>query len=179
MPWTEVYLDGRKLGMTPMQRVVIPSGRQELERYDDVMAYLAIRIGADEGRWSNLKRLIIGKVCSENVTPAINECPVVSKLVEDAETLSVVEQSDFIGRILFFREHLQDLIVSETFQDFEEGTGTHERVFEAIEYSLQQDLAIRVRLDELDSPRGFLDLQNYLDRAQWQKNKNAETMGAG
>ena len=62
------------------------SGRQELERYDDVMAYLAIRIGADEGRWSNLKQLIIDEVCSENITPAINECPVVSKLVEDAET---------------------------------------------------------------------------------------------
>lgn len=93
-------------------------------------------------------------------------------LVEDAETLSVAGQSDFIRRILFFREHLQDIVVSEAFRAFEEGTGTYERVFEEIEHSLQDDLGIEVELDELDSPRGFLDLQNYLDRAEWQKNKS-------
>jgi hypothetical protein len=93
-------------------------------------------------------------------------------LVEDAETLSVAGQSEFIRKILFFREHLQDTIVSEAFHAFEEGTGTHEPVFEEVEHFLQDDLGIDIKLAELDSPRGFLDLQNYLDRAQWQKNKS-------
>lgn len=93
-------------------------------------------------------------------------------LVEDAETLSVTSQSNFIRQILFFRDHLQDTIVSEAFRSFEEGASTHEPVFEEIEHSLRSDLGIEIKLDELDSPRGFLDLQNYLDRAEWQKNKS-------
>ncbi len=93
-------------------------------------------------------------------------------LVEDAETLSVTGQSDFIRQILFFRDHLQETLISESFRAFEEGSGSHEAVFEGVERYLQIDLGIEIKLDELDSPREFLDLQNYLDRAQWQKNKS-------
>jgi hypothetical protein len=40
---------------------------------------------------------------------------------------------------------------------------------------LQNDLGIELELDELESPRDFLDLQNYLDRVEWQKYKSLTT----
>lgn len=96
-------------------------------------------------------------------------------LVEDAETLTVVGQSEFVRQILYFRENLQQILVSDEFHAFELGERTHEGIFESIELYLQNDLGIELKLDELDSPRDFLDLQNYLDRVEWQKYKSLTT----
>ena len=96
-------------------------------------------------------------------------------LVEDAETLAVVGQSEFIRKILFFRESLQKILISQEFQAFESGDRTHHEIFEMIETSLRNDLGIELKLDDLESPRGYLSLQNYLDRAQWQKYKSLTT----
>ena len=96
-------------------------------------------------------------------------------LVEDAETLTVVGQSDFIRQILYFRESLQKLLISEEFDEFTRGERSHERIFEMIEESLYSDLGIELDLDELEPPRDFLDLQNYLDRVEWQKYKSTAT----
>lgn len=97
-------------------------------------------------------------------------------LVEDAETLTVVGQSQFIRQVLYFREHLQQLLVSEEFQAFERGERNHDGIFENIEVTLRDDLGIELVLDSLESPRDVLDLQNYLDRAEWQKNKSLTTV---
>jgi len=96
-------------------------------------------------------------------------------LVEDAETLTVTGQSEFVRQILFFRENLQGILVSEEFQAFERGERTYEDTFERIENYLQDDLGIELKFDELESPRGFLDLQNYVDRVEWQKYKSLTT----
>lgn len=39
------------------------------------------------------------------------------------------------------------------------------------------DLGTALKLDELESPREYLDLQNYLDRVEWQKQKSLTTEG--
>lgn len=59
-----------------------PEGRLELDQYDDVLAYLAIRVGcgSDEVRWLDLKQRLLNRAReSEGMEP------VVSKLLQDAE----------------------------------------------------------------------------------------------
>ncbi|MCP4901270.1 MAG: hypothetical protein GY906_30235 [bacterium] len=96
-------------------------------------------------------------------------------LVEDAETLTMRGQSEFITKILYFRDHLQDLLVSEEVRAFENGESDHREIFEAIELNLHDDLGIDLKLDELEPPRDYLDLQNYVDRAVWQRYKSLTT----
>ena len=96
-------------------------------------------------------------------------------LVEDAETLTVRGQSEFVRQLPFFREHLQEILVSDGFRAFERGEATHEEIFERVELDLRTDLGIVLDLDELESPRGFLELQNYLDRVEWQRHKSLTT----
>lgn len=96
-------------------------------------------------------------------------------LVEDAETLTVVGQSKFVGKVLYFRESLQRILISQEFEAFERGEITYDKIFELIETSLSSDLEIELTLDDLESPRGYLSLQNYLDRAEWQKYKSMTT----
>lgn len=96
-------------------------------------------------------------------------------LVEDAETLTTVTQSDFIKQILYFRDNLKKLLVSEDYESFKRGKASHEEIFTTIEHHLKKDLNIHVKLAELPSPRDFTDLQNYLDRAEWQAYKNKTT----
>jgi len=96
-------------------------------------------------------------------------------LVEDAETLSTKRQTAFIQKILFFRDHLKELLVSEDYHQFLDGQASYPDILIAIESLLEQDLDISIALEDLDSPRDFKDLENYLDRAEWQIYKSATT----
>jgi len=96
-------------------------------------------------------------------------------LVEDAETLTTRSQSDFIRRILHFRDKLRDLLSSETYQSFEAGQRSHLEIFKEIEVNLESVLGIAVKLDGLPPPRDYKDLKNYLDRAEWQAFKSKTT----
>lgn len=93
-------------------------------------------------------------------------------LVEDAETLTTSGQSDFVQKILYFRDDLQNLLVSEEFNKFSKGRLGYQEIYSRIEHLLQTDLQIKVEFDNLQSPRDFSDLQNYLDRAEWQAYKS-------
>ena len=93
-------------------------------------------------------------------------------LVEDAETLTTKTQSDFIKNILYFREKLRGLLVSENFKSFELGKLTYLDIFKIIESDLQSALGISLNLNTLPPPRDFLDLKNYIDRAEWQRYKS-------
>ena len=42
-------------------------------------------------------------------------------LVEDAETLSIRDQSEFIRKLLYFRDHLKALLLSDEFAQFRQG----------------------------------------------------------
>lgn len=93
-------------------------------------------------------------------------------LVEDAETLTTQTQSDFIRQILYFRDKLRALLVSEAYRSFEAGTLSHLEIFKRIETDLQSELDIAVDLDTLPPPRDYKNFQNYLDRAEWQAFKS-------
>ena len=94
-------------------------------------------------------------------------------LVEDAETLTIETQSDFIQSLLYFRDHLKALLVSEEFDAFTEGQLSKGEIFSVIEAHLQSDLNLTIDLDSLSPPRDFTDLGNYLDRAEWQGYKSS------
>ena len=93
-------------------------------------------------------------------------------LVEDAETLSIKDQSDFIRKILYFRDHLQALLLSDEFAQFRQGRMPHTAIYRIIEADLKADLGLSVDLASLAPPRDFANLQNYLDRAEWQAYKS-------
>jgi len=93
-------------------------------------------------------------------------------LVEDAETLSLETQPAFIKKILFFRDHLRELIVSPGFVAFEAGDTDHSGIFTAMEAMLKADLGMDMKLMDLAPPRDFSDPKNYTDRAQWQAYKS-------
>lgn len=96
-------------------------------------------------------------------------------LVEDAETLTISSQSEFIRNILFFRDHLKDLIVSKDFTDYENGDISHKEILKIIEKHLAEDLDIKISLEKLGSPRDFKNVKNYIERAEWQKHKSSTT----
>ena len=93
-------------------------------------------------------------------------------LVEDAETLTVTEQSDFIRNILYFRDHLKELLVSDDFKSFNHGQIYYSEIYGKIEESLKADLNISLDFNSLPPPRDFYNFQNYLDRAEWQAFKS-------
>ncbi len=93
-------------------------------------------------------------------------------LVEDIETLTITTQSEFLKKILFFRDHLKEILVSDSFSSFTQGESTYLEIFKQIEKYLQTDLDLSIELGALSSPRDFSNLQNYLDRAEWQAFKS-------
>jgi hypothetical protein len=99
-------------------------------------------------------------------------------LVEDAETLTVTEQSDFIRKLLYFRDHLRELLVSEDFASFNRGQLPYSEIYKKIKEALKADLDISLDFNSLASPRDFSNLQNYLDRAEWQTYKSKTTQDA-
>lgn len=93
-------------------------------------------------------------------------------LVEDAETLTITEQSDFILKLLYFRDHLKELLVSKDFISFNRGEIPYLEIYKRIEEALKADLDISLELNSLPPPRDFSNLQNYIDRAEWQAFKS-------
>ncbi len=93
-------------------------------------------------------------------------------LVEDAETLTSTVQSDFIKRVLYFRDNLRKLLLSQEYKSFKLGKTDHMGIFTKIEADLKSDLNISLDLNKLPPPRDLSNLKNYLDRAEWQAFKS-------
>lgn len=96
-------------------------------------------------------------------------------LVEDAETLTTTTQTDFIQKILYFRDNLKELLVAQDYESFKLDRKNYLDIFEIIESHLKTDLNISLQLANLSSPRDFSSLKNYLDRAEWQVYKSKTT----
>ena len=94
-------------------------------------------------------------------------------LVEDAETLTITTQTDFITKLLYFRDNLKTILISDLFISYNQGQVKYIEIFKKIESFLKSDLEISLDLDTLSSPRDFSNLQNYLDRAEWQSYKSS------
>ncbi len=94
-------------------------------------------------------------------------------LVEDGETLYYARQDDFVKRVIYFRDDLRELIESPLMARYLRGEASYPEVYARIEAALNKRLDLALKLAELDPPRDFSDIQNYLDRIEWQKNKDA------
>jgi len=93
-------------------------------------------------------------------------------LVEDAETLTITAQSDFIKKILYFRDSLRKILLSQEYKSFKLGKTNHMDILRKIEADLKIDLNISLDLNKLPPPRDLSNLKNYLDRAEWQAFKS-------
>lgn len=96
----------------------------------------------------------------------------VISLTEDGETLFYKQQSPFIQKILFFREHLRELLMSESFKNFKGGKDDAEIIFKQIDQCITSDLSMNLRLENIKPPRDLLKLENYAERAKWQYYKS-------
>jgi hypothetical protein len=101
----------------------------------------------------------------------------VTALTEDAETLTVRDQPEFVAQSLFLRDHLRDLLASKLYQDYEAGRAPAGEVFKVIEKHLLEDMGIKADLANMAPPRDFLELKNYSDRVRWQYYKSASSRG--
>jgi len=89
-------------------------------------------------------------------------------MTEDAETLKAPEAGSFMGRLLYCRDHLRDLLRSPLYKDFEAGKATYRDVFKRMEAILAEDLNISIDLESAPPPRNLLKPRNYVQRAVWQ-----------
>ncbi|MBI5745307.1 MAG: hypothetical protein HY952_12260 [Elusimicrobia bacterium] len=96
-------------------------------------------------------------------------------LTEDAETLTVKGQPEFVAQSLYFRDHLRALLESGLYRDYLAGKVAQAEVFKALEKYLLDDMGIKADLANMAPPRNFLELKNYADRARWQYYKTTST----
>ena len=96
-------------------------------------------------------------------------------LTEDAETLTMAGQPVFVGKVLYFREHLKDLLESADYARYLAGKIPAEDILRRMQVYAKEDLAIEVDLVNLPPARNFLDLNNYVQRARWQYYKSSAT----
>jgi hypothetical protein len=94
------------------------------------------------------------------------------ELVEDAETLTARGQPQFPIKMLTFRDHLRELQASPLYEDFRAGRQGWKAVLKAVAVRLRTDLGLTYDFETLAPPRNLTDLQNYLDRAEWQYYKS-------
>lgn len=96
----------------------------------------------------------------------------VISLTEDGETLFFNQQTPFIQKILYFRDHLRELLKSESFKEFKGGKENADKIFKQIDQYISSDLSMDIQLESITTPRNFLKLENYAERAKWQYYKS-------
>lgn len=94
-------------------------------------------------------------------------------LVEDAETLSVREQSDFIKKILYLRDDLANLLASKIYSEFEQGQRPYSDILAEMDKLIKNDVGLQIETGRLEKPRDYKKLENYVERAEWQYNKSS------
>jgi hypothetical protein len=94
-------------------------------------------------------------------------------LVEDAETLTERNQSEFSLKMLLFRDHLREILGSKLYDDFKQGKKDWRVVLKIVSDYLKSDLELNYDFETLGPPRNLSHLENYLQRAEWQYYKNS------
>ena len=90
------------------------------------------------------------------------------ELTEDAETLSVRGQPDYVVKLLAFRDHLREVQASPLFEDLGAGRAEAKQVLAVVAGHLQRDLGATYDFEALGPARNFTNLENYLQRSEWQ-----------
>lgn len=90
------------------------------------------------------------------------------ELNEDAETLTVENLDEFTVKLLGFRDRLRDVLGSPEYAALAAGRGDAKPVLRLIEGHLKTELNLTYDFDTLGPARDFTNLENYLQRAEWQ-----------
>jgi nitroreductase len=94
------------------------------------------------------------------------------ELVEDAETLSTRNLPEVAVKFLTLRDHLREVLGSALYADFKSGRQDWRAVVRAVSGHLQADLGVRYDFETLGPPRSLTNVENYLQRAEWQYYKS-------
>jgi len=94
-------------------------------------------------------------------------------LVEDAETLTVRNQSEFPLKLLTFRDHLREVMVSPLYAEFKARKKDWRAVLAAVSDYIHTDLGLTYAFESLPPPRDLTHLESYLQRAEWQYYKSS------
>ncbi|MBE0660037.1 MAG: hypothetical protein IH602_20250 [Bryobacteraceae bacterium] len=97
------------------------------------------------------------------------------ELVEDAETLTTRGQPDISLKVLRLRDHLRELLRSPQFAAFESGDLPSGPLLKVISQHVRTDVGISCDLERPAKPRDVTNLENYLQRAEWQYYKSTTT----
>jgi hypothetical protein len=95
------------------------------------------------------------------------------ELVEDGETLTTRDQPAFPIRLLAFRDHLREVMRSPIYREFEAERQDWRAVFRVFSEHLRQDLGLTYDFERLGKPRNFTNLENYVQRTEWQYYKSS------
>lgn len=92
--------------------------------------------------------------------------------VEDIETLTVIDQPEFSLKLLIFRDHLREVLASPLYANFKAGKDDWRAVLKTVSSHIQADLGLTYDFETLAAPRDLTNLENYLQRAEWQYYKS-------
>jgi hypothetical protein len=88
--------------------------------------------------------------------------------VEDIETLTVMNQPEFSLKLLTFRDHLREMLASPLYAQFKAGKENWHTVLKEVSAHIKADLNLTYDFETLAPPRDLTNLENYLQRAEWQ-----------
>jgi hypothetical protein len=97
------------------------------------------------------------------------------ELVEDAETLTTRGQPAISLKILRLRDHCRDVLRSPEFAAFESGRPPVAPLLKLIAAHVHEDTGVACDLENPARPRDITNLENYLQRAEWQYYKSTTT----
>jgi len=96
-------------------------------------------------------------------------------LSEAGETLSTKHQTNFIKNVRYLADDLRKLLNSSQYTNFQKGKSSWIDVFHDLDIINKARAGIDTPLQKLEPARDLTELQNYIDRAEWQYYKSKNT----
>lgn len=149
------------------------------EIYDEALRFSSIykkrreNLSHDESSFVGEQIMIVKKLFDEK-----NYYDLLLNLIllsEAGETLSTNHQTDFIKNVRYLADDLRQLLNSSRYTDFQEGRLSWKDVFHDLDMINKKRAGIDTPLQTLEPARDLTDLQNYIDRAEWQYYKSKNT----
>lgn len=149
------------------------------EIYDEALRFSFIyeqrreKLSPEESAFVSDQLLIVRKLFDENhyFDLLLN----LILLSEAGETLSTRHQVSFIKNIRYLADDLRQLLNSSRYADFQQGKSSWTDVFHDLDIINKKRAGIDVPLHKLEPARDLTELQNYIDRAEWQYYKSKNT----
>jgi hypothetical protein len=94
------------------------------------------------------------------------------ELVEDAETLTTRDQPELPLKLLVLRDDLREILGSVLYDEFRSGRQNWQAVLDAVSKRIQADVGLNYDFPKLAKPRNLTNLENYVQRAEWQYYKS-------